>query len=194
MRPASAASARNASHSSGRSAPKSATMRLAAAGIPELRPLHHQPVDPIDVAKPAGAAKRDDGDAPADVALGIHVAAVEPDDVEDEAGRQPETIVGEAGEHEPDEHAAVAGQRRRQDDRASANAGIGPDRQAQPEGDDDGDAVADDPVEARRLEQFARQERAAGKPWQQCADDQRAAELEALARQQRPRGRGRDAR
>ena len=107
----------------------------------KLRALQHVPVDVVDLRQPVGRAERDHRDPPPDFPLGADVEEIEPGDVEQEAGREPDAVVGEAGQDEPDDDDAMAGQRRRQDHRASPDARVGLDRQPRPEGDRDRDAL-----------------------------------------------------
>src|SRR5690348_16501585 len=125
-------------------------------------------------------AEGDNRDTPADVPLRIDVEHVKQGDVEQETRREADTIVGKAREHEPHDNRSVAHRRGWKNDGAPANARIGLDRQPHPKGDDDRDTVADEAVDARRLEYFAGKERA-GDPRDECTNDERGGKLEALS-------------
>ena len=109
---------------------------VARAGVVKLRALQHVPVDVRRSALSRSVAPNGTtAIRRRTVPLGVDVEQIEPGDVEQEAGGEPDAVVGEAGQHEPDDDDAVAGQRRRQDHRASADARVGLDRQPHPEGD-----------------------------------------------------------
>ena len=147
----------------------------------QLRTPERHPVDRLDAGEPVEGAIRYDGDAAAHPALGIDVEKVQPEDVEDEAQRQRDAVIGKASEREPDEHQAVARERRRKNHVAPADAGVGLDRKPRPESNDDRDDVSGQRVEARLLDEGSRQDRSAKQPRDQRAEYKRADELEAAA-------------
>jgi hypothetical protein len=145
----------------------------------QLGPLEDVPVDARDLRHPVGGSERHYGDPAPNLPLGANVKKIKPDYVKQEAGRKTKAIIGKARQDEPDHRNAVAGQCRRKDDRAAADAGVGLDRQPGPKSHDDRHRVAGERIEAGRLDHRSGQH-SPSKPGQAGRDQQCAGKLEAF--------------